>query len=303
MPSERSESVLEQDQEISLLLTDMEIRWVSPHEAQELKRIVLKTLTVSAQKKEVSEAELKERPVLILFKKENTLKDSYRLLYSLLESSNPVPKLRLSSSHQQNQQLSIVEALRRGIETGEGVLTFQHANEIRMQQSDCDSKGSSSSQWRMTQEVRLSTYQRMDSLEETIRELENTLIEISGHPTTEKLYTETATKSTPAQRTGNLISETKRPPVPPKPASIQVHCLLLLLCKTFALKQYALFSFFPANYCGNFPFKPLMSAPWLIEHLILFKIKYIQRTDNRLPVFFYILCFNLELLSCRAQCY
>ncbi|MEQ2199590.1 hypothetical protein XENOCAPTIV_004148 [Xenoophorus captivus] len=149
--------------------------------------------------------------------------------------SRRVPKLRIKSSHHPTRQQSLMEALRRGIETGDGVLTFQHADEVRIQHSNCDSKGGSSSQSRMTQEVRLSTYQRLDSLEETIRELENTLIEISSHPVTEKLYTETTTISIPAQRTGALMSESKRPPVPPKPASIQVHCLLLL-CKSLALQ-------------------------------------------------------------------
>ncbi|XP_027898554.1 SRC kinase signaling inhibitor 1 isoform X12 [Xiphophorus couchianus] len=221
IPSEGSECVLKQDQEISLLLTDMEMRWVSPHKVQELKSIDLKTLTISVQNKDISEAQLNERPVLIIFREGNTLKDTYRLLYSLLESSNPVPKPRLRSFHQHTQQQSLMEALRRGIETGDDVLTFQHADDVRIQQSNCDSKSSSSSQTRMTQEVRLSTYQRMDSLEETIRELENTLIEISSHPTRETLYTGSATRSISAQRTGSLMSETRRPPVPPKPASIQ----------------------------------------------------------------------------------
>ncbi|XP_014898453.1 SRC kinase signaling inhibitor 1 isoform X5 [Poecilia latipinna] len=219
--SEGSEHVLKQDQEISLLLTDMEMRWVSPHEVQELKRIDLKTLTVSAQNKDISEAQLNERPVLIVFRGGNTLRDTYRLLYSLLESSNPVPKPRLRSSHQITQQQSLMEALRRGIETGDDVLKFQHADDVRIQQSNCDSKGGSPSQRRMTQEVRFSTYQRLDSLEETIRELENTLIEISSHPTRETLYTESTTRSIPAQHTGSLMPETRRPPVPPKPASIQ----------------------------------------------------------------------------------
>uniref|UniRef100_A0A3B5QUV8 SRC kinase signaling inhibitor 1 n=2 Tax=Xiphophorus maculatus TaxID=8083 RepID=A0A3B5QUV8_XIPMA len=221
IPSEGSKCVLKQDQEISLLLTDMEMRWVSPHKVQELKSIDLKTLTISVQNKDISEAQLNERPVLIIFREGNTLKDTYRLLYSLLESSNPVPKPRLRSFHQHTQQQSLMEALRRGIETGDDVLTFQHADDVRIQQSNCDSKSSSSSQSRMTKEVRLSTYQRMESLEETIRELENTLIEISSHPTRETLYTESATRSIPAQRTGSLMSETRRPPVPPKPASIQ----------------------------------------------------------------------------------
>uniref|UniRef100_A0A3B4V0A2 SRC kinase signaling inhibitor 1 n=1 Tax=Seriola dumerili TaxID=41447 RepID=A0A3B4V0A2_SERDU len=81
------------------------------------------------------------------------------------------------------------------------------------------SPDSLASRMRTTEDVRRSTYRRLDSLEETIRELENTLIEISGHPTAEQLYTETAIKSAPAQVTGSPTSETKKPPVPPKPSS------------------------------------------------------------------------------------
>lgn len=226
-PTERSKPGSQQDQDIYLLLTDLEMRRVLPHEAQELKNIVHKTLNISAQIEEVSVAELDERPVLLHFRKGNSLKDTYRLLYSLLESSNPTPQRRLRSFHQSLQQPPFMEALRRGIETGEDVLTFQHADEVRMEPSNWDL----SSQRRITQELRLSTYQRLDSLEETIQELENTVIEISGHSMTEGLYTETevALMSIPAQRTGSLKSETKRPPVPPKPASIQVQYLLLLL--------------------------------------------------------------------------
>ncbi|XP_038134195.1 SRC kinase signaling inhibitor 1 isoform X10 [Cyprinodon tularosa] len=218
-PTERSKPGSQQDQDIYLLLTDLEMRWVLPHEAQELKNIVHKTLNISAQIEEVSVAELDERPVLMHFRKGNSLKDTYRLLYSLLESSNPTPQRRLRSSHQSLQQPPFMEALRKGIETGEDVLTFQHADEVRMEPCNWDL----SSQRRITQELRLSTYQRLDSLEETIRELENTVIEISGHSMTEGLYTETevALMSVPAKRTGSLKSETKRPPVPPKPASIQ----------------------------------------------------------------------------------
>ncbi|KAF3845976.1 hypothetical protein F7725_003054 [Dissostichus mawsoni] len=65
---------------------------------------------------------------------------------------------------------------------------------------------SNQNQRKAGEDVRFSTYRRLDSLEETIRELENTLIEISGHPMAEQLYTETT-------------SQTKKPPVPPKPPS------------------------------------------------------------------------------------
>jgi len=212
------------------------MRVVSPSETQELMTMgkVLQTLTISPQTKEVPEAKLNERPVLLRFRKEKTVTEAYKLLYSLLELCKPVPKPRIKSFHQPGQQSSLMEALRRGIVTGESKLTLQHIAEIKIQQSALESNGSSvSSLTRDKEDVRLSTYKRLDSLEETIRELENTLIEISGHPTTEDLYTETTVNSASVQRTGSLTSETKKPPVPPKPpsfspASFQVHCLLVL---------------------------------------------------------------------------
>ncbi|XP_041824511.1 SRC kinase signaling inhibitor 1 isoform X3 [Melanotaenia boesemani] len=212
-------------QEVALLLTDLEMRVVSPGEAQELMTTgkILQTLTISPQTQKVSEAELRERPVLVLFWKEKTAAEAYKLLLSLLEWPKPVPKPRIKSSHHPVQQSLLMEALRKGIESGESRLTFKHATEIKMQQSTLESNGSSVSnltnQRRATQDVRLNAYKRLDSLEETIRELENTLIEISGHPTAELFYTETTSRSTPAQRTGGLTLETKKPPVPPKPTS------------------------------------------------------------------------------------
>ncbi|XP_069004811.1 sickle tail protein-like [Embiotoca jacksoni] len=226
------------------------MRVVSPLEAQELRRTageVLQTLIISPQTKEVSEVQLSERPVLVLFREEKTVREAYKLLYSFLESSKPVPKPRLKSSHHPGLQGSLLEALRRGMETGDYMLTLEHTDEVKMtpeaQQSlvnrTPESSGSTScvdslaSRRRASQDVRRSTYRRLDSLEETIRELENTLIEIGGHPTTEELYTETTTMSTPVRTTGSPTSETKKPPVPPKPtslstASTQVQCFHLL---------------------------------------------------------------------------
>ncbi|KAM4530582.1 SRC kinase signaling inhibitor 1 isoform 5-T5 [Odontesthes bonariensis] len=212
-------------EEVALLLTELEIRLVSPSEAQELVTMgkVLQTLTISPQTKEVSEAKLNERPVLVRFKKERTVTEAYKLLYSLLELCKPVPKPRIKSFPQPGQQSSLMEALRRGIVTGESKLTLQDITEIKIQQSALESNGSSvsslTSQRREKEDVRLSTYKRLDSLEETIRELENTLIEISGHPTTEDFYTETTVNSASVQRTRSLTSEPKKPPVPPKPPS------------------------------------------------------------------------------------
>lgn len=252
----RSQRCFEEDielkQELALLLTELEVKVLSLLEAQELSRTmggILQTLTITPHTKEVSEVQLSDRPLLVLFGEEKTVREAYRLLRSLLESSKPVPKPRIKSSLHLGQQSSLVKVLKRGIETGDRILTLQHNTEIKMipqvQQSSVnttlESNGSSSSvdslakqsQWKTREDVRRSTYRRLNSLEETIRELENTLIEISGHPTSEQLYTETISKSSPVQMTGSQTSETKKPPVPPKPssmspASIQVHCLHLL---------------------------------------------------------------------------
>ncbi|XP_056258592.1 SRC kinase signaling inhibitor 1-like isoform X3 [Seriola aureovittata] len=238
---EREQHCFKQDmglkQELALLLTEMEVRVVSSLEAQELSKTagrVLKTLTILPQTREVSEAQLSDRPLLVLFREEKSVREAYRLLYSLLESSKPVPKPRIKSSLYPGQQNSLVEALRRGTETGDRTLTVQYNTETKMipevkqvlenstlEYSESDSSVDSlASRMRTTEDVRRSTYRRLDSLEETIRELENTLIEISGHPTAEQLYTETAIKSAPAQVTGIPTSETKKPPVPPKPSSL-----------------------------------------------------------------------------------
>ncbi|KAM8723050.1 SRC kinase signaling inhibitor 1 isoform 12-T12 [Acanthopagrus schlegelii] len=226
-------------EEVALLLTELEVRVMSPLEAQEISRITgeaLHTLTVSPQTKEVSEVQLRDRPLLVLFMEEETISQVYRRLYSLLQPSKPVPKPRIKSSLPSGQQSSLVEALRRGIETGDRVLTLHHNTEIKtipgVQQHSVNTTtlpdGSASSvdslsdqnQRKMRDDIRHSTYRRLDSLEETIRELENTLIELSGHPTAEQLYIETCNKGTPVQTTGSPTSETMKPPVPPKPSSL-----------------------------------------------------------------------------------
>ncbi|XP_067472631.1 SRC kinase signaling inhibitor 1-like isoform X3 [Thunnus thynnus] len=239
----RSQHCFEEDielkEELALLLTELEVRVLSLLEAQELSRTmggILQTLTISPHTKEVSDVQLSDRPLLVLFREEKTVREAYRLLYSLLELSKPVPKPRMKSSLHLGQQSSLVKVLRRGIETGERILTLQHNTEIKMtpevQQSSVNTTPESSgstrsvdsqaeqSQRKAREDVRHSTYRRLNSLEETIRELENTLIEIGGHPTSEQFYTETISKSSPVQMTGSPTSETKKPPVPPKPSSV-----------------------------------------------------------------------------------
>lgn len=273
-------------QGLSLLLTVTEVRVLSSLEAQELSRTsgVVHTLTISPQTKEVSEVELGVRPLLVLFGEEKTVRQAYRLLYSLLESSKPIPKPRMKSSLHSGQHSSLVEALRRGMETGERTLMLQQSTDSNMMPEErqgsvnapveynvsTTSVDSQPGRTRTAEDVRRSTYIRLDSLEETIRELENTLIEISGHAAVEQLYTDTTIDSAPAQTSGRPTSETKRPAVPPKPSSLspasnQVHCLHLL-CKIPALKSSMLcfVSSLPLSSlggCWNFAFKPLVSAP------------------------------------------
>uniref|UniRef100_A0A3B4FPJ5 SRC kinase signaling inhibitor 1 n=1 Tax=Pundamilia nyererei TaxID=303518 RepID=A0A3B4FPJ5_9CICH len=211
-------------QEVALLVTDLDMRVVSPLEAQELsetKGDVLHTLIISPQTKELSETQLSHRPLLVLFRVQKTVKEAYELLYSLVAS------FELKFSHAPDQQMSLAEALRSGIETGASMLTFHHKPEIRLMpelssvSSTLNSNGSTRSadtQRRMTEDVRRTTYKRLDSLEETIRELENTLIEISGHATREQLYSQTIINSSPVPTTGSP-TEVKKPPLPPKPSA------------------------------------------------------------------------------------
>lgn len=96
-----------------------------------------------------------------------------------------------------------------------------------------DDSVSIQNQRKTSEAIRHVTYKRLDSLEETIRELERALIEISIHPTAEQLYTDTASKSSTVQMPDGQTTGTKKPPVPPKPSSLgpastQVHDLHLL---------------------------------------------------------------------------
>lgn len=241
-------------EKVALLLTELEVRVISLVEAQQLSRSAgetLQTLTISPQTEEVSQIQLQERPLLVFIRESETveeaeiIREAYRLLHSLLESSKPVPETRIKSSIHSGQKSILEEALRRGIETGNRVLTLKHNTEIRRISEDqqnsvkatAETSGSSSSG-----DIRHSTYKSLDSLEETIRDLEKTLIEISGHPTTEHLYASTSATSTPVQLTGSPTSEIKKPLVPPKPSSLsQVHA--------DSCSDAACSTFFPHCFC------------------------------------------------------
>lgn len=216
---------------LALLLTDSEVRAVPLLEAQELCRTAgeaLQTLTVSAQMEKFPEIQLSRRPVVVQLQEEQTVGEAYGLLLSLLQPSGPVPKPRRGScSGSGGQRRSLVEALRSGTETGERVLQLQSDAEASKTSGAAKSSGSRDSgespHWRKSGEnVRGSAYKRLDSLEETIRELEKTLMEIGGHSTVEQLYSETPAPPLMTSRGPG------KPPVPPKPSSlspvlVQVH--------------------------------------------------------------------------------
>ncbi|XP_077412777.1 SRC kinase signaling inhibitor 1 isoform X17 [Vanacampus margaritifer] len=195
-------------QEVTLLLTELEMRALSPFEVHELSSamgVILQTRTVSAHGAALSEAHLSERPLLLLFREEATLKEAYKLLLSLLETSPPQPKPRKKSPPCLGQRSALVTALRRGTETGDVVLKLQPRTETKSPDGDTSvlTLDPASTQSKPGENVRQSAYKRLDSLEETIRELENTLQEISGGSRSEDTDAKTG----------------KKPPVPPKPAT------------------------------------------------------------------------------------
>lgn len=283
---------------LALLLTDFEVRAVPLLEAQELCRTAgeaVQTLTVSAQTEKFPEIQLSRRPAVVQLQEEQTVGEAYGLLLSLLEPSGPVPKPRRGScSGSGGQRRSLVEALRSGTETGERVLKLQSNTEPSKTNGAAKSSGSCDSEespyWRKSGEnVRGSAYKRLDSLEETIRELEKTLMEIGGHSTVEQLYIETPALPLMTTRGPG------KPPVPPKPSSLSPVFIQVdadprsMLCLLFFL----LHCFSPGD-CWNFTFRLLMSAPPTKSTSNCFKKTTTNeqkkqnkttrsRTDNRFP--------------------
>ncbi|XP_031683203.1 SRC kinase signaling inhibitor 1 isoform X1 [Oncorhynchus kisutch] len=274
LDSFEKEEEREEREELSLVLTELGVMVMSPSEAQKLSRTwgeALQTLTIPPQPLEEStETRLCGAPLLVLFRETVTVREAYRKLQLLLGreedtgSTKVDPKPRAGSSHcslssslgtlgsritlAPEQQDSLREVLRRGVETGARNLKLPHSTGTKsilatLPEPSQDSAeaavkpkgfaGCKESQareeqglnpWKQGEDIRSSTYSRLDSLDETIRELENTLLELSGHPTTVHLSNRTLPTDTslseapaPAQMPGTSTSETKKPPVPPKP--------------------------------------------------------------------------------------
>uniref|UniRef100_A0AAV2KK14 Actin interacting protein 3-like C-terminal domain-containing protein n=1 Tax=Knipowitschia caucasica TaxID=637954 RepID=A0AAV2KK14_KNICA len=196
-----------EEKQLVLLLTDSDVRVLTSLDMEELERPTkdsMHTIDISQRTTELSSQEvLGKLPCKVVFQKEKTAKDAYTRLHSLLVSTRPLPKPRTKSSACLSPLESLTEGLKRGGETGERFLQLKRNN------------GSSAST--DAQNVCRTTYKRLDSLEETIRELENTLIEIGGHSTVTQLYYGSTAISDPGQ---TYSTETKKPPVPPKPTSL-----------------------------------------------------------------------------------
>lgn len=254
---------------LALLLTDLEVRAIPLLEAQELCRTsgeALHTLTVSGLTEKIPQIQLSRRPLVIQLQEEQTVREAYKLLLSLLEPSTPVPKPRRGScSGSGGQRSSLVEALRSGAETGERILKLKSNTEALKMSSlaiDRRSHDSEESQRRRQSggKVGGSAYKRLDSLEETIRELEQTLMEIGGHSSVEQLYIETDTRSPAPPPTAT--KGPWKPPVAPKPSCpstvlVQVDAnRRCMLCLWFFLLHC-----FSVGDCWSFTFRPLMSAP------------------------------------------
>ncbi|KAL0992809.1 hypothetical protein UPYG_G00098740 [Umbra pygmaea] len=257
----REEDCAEEREELALILTEQEVRALSSTEAQEILRTggeALQVLTLPFQKSQGgSEARLGGGPILLLFREAVTLRDAYKSLLSLLEDSGmsrPVPKPRAGCSQSSrslgpsvsritvspDQWDTLTRAVRRGLEIGDRVLMLPGATGtpgilVTPPEPNQSSAGAVvkthgsavgvGSQGSAGEDIRRSTYRSLDSLEETIRELENTLLEISGHPTTEHLCplklptinTLQTEASDPAQTPCPNAQKTNKPPVPPKP--------------------------------------------------------------------------------------
>ncbi|XP_028979477.2 SRC kinase signaling inhibitor 1 isoform X4 [Esox lucius] len=259
-------------EEVSLLLTELEVRLVSPSEVRELHRTkveALQTVTVTTPPSEGGlEARLGGAPLLLLFRDTVTVREAYEQLLGLLgckedagsSKSLPMPRSGRSLSNlsfspppmvsrisvSRHRQDTLREALSRGLETGDRILTLprsagtesipaplprQRSAETAVRPNGSvgcvgtqGCAGQEQILWKQGGDIKRSTYRRLDSLEETIRELENTLLEISGHPNTEHPYalqlpTDALPTGAPdtAQRPATSTAETKKPPVPPKP--------------------------------------------------------------------------------------
>ncbi|KAL4657809.1 SRC kinase signaling inhibitor 1-like isoform X1 [Arapaima gigas] len=149
-------------------------------------------------------------------------------------NQNPEPRIRMPA----RQLRALRNALMQGLQTG--CQTLSWSCDVEMNGRKAFNKGDdddglsplgeprpASVQGVQAEDIRSSTYRRLDSLEETIRQLESSLQEIGTHPAcsflgqTGKLADARATSPETTNRSETASSlDKKRPPIPPKPSMV-----------------------------------------------------------------------------------
>uniref|UniRef100_A0A8C9SAY3 SRC kinase signaling inhibitor 1 n=1 Tax=Scleropages formosus TaxID=113540 RepID=A0A8C9SAY3_SCLFO len=150
-------------------------------------------------------------------------------------SRSSEPRIRLPA----RQLRALRNAVRQGLQTGSRTLSWFSSVEMNTGEpfKKIDDRngglaplgqiGPGSIQDTEAEDIRSSTYRRLNSLEETIRQLESTLEEIGAHPACTFLRQAghvSDTGAIPFKTTNTLETtsplEKKRPPIPPKPSTV-----------------------------------------------------------------------------------
>uniref|UniRef100_A0A8C9SI48 SRC kinase signaling inhibitor 1 n=1 Tax=Scleropages formosus TaxID=113540 RepID=A0A8C9SI48_SCLFO len=196
-PSEKvSEPMVQQFPEdfnkdkLALVITDSELRVLTSSVYQELNiqsKEPVQILTVDVKmaggsceihdpRKSLNGPIVSNAPLVLLFKEPLLVKEAYVQLEALVEMNTGEPFKKIDD---RNGGLAPLGQI------GPGSIQDTEAEDIRS-----------------------STYRRLNSLEETIRQLESTLEEIGAHPACTFL------------RQAGHVSDTGRPPIPPKPSTV-----------------------------------------------------------------------------------
>ena len=218
---------------LGLLVTDREVRVLSKPEAQTIIRErgdEVQTMTLPVQTTDESGSihdipDLSRTPLVLLFREPVRISEAYCLLLALLETDREADPAGPRASEPQSSSRArlphrdlgpLKEVVKLGVRTGQRTLEVPLAAGTESVEADLPEPGVSepsqaqAGQFRRSQgeDIRSSTYRRLGSLEETIRELETALQEFGVHPSTPI--------GTPVSTTTPSSNKT-RPPVPPKP--------------------------------------------------------------------------------------
>ncbi|XP_072561404.1 SRC kinase signaling inhibitor 1 isoform X5 [Paramormyrops kingsleyae] len=240
-------------EELALILTDRQLKVSPRNEAQELIRKYnqpLRIMSIPTHKPggpceiyylrdNPSGPILSSAPLFVLFKEPLEVKEAYRCLEALLDEEGEAEtvgsqsvssgKIRLS----RKQLATLRRATRQGAETRCRMLSLCPDTETQVGGTYKNIERTSDrlaapveSQPKATllhgsqaEDIRSSTYRRLDSLEETIRQLETTLQEIGAHPACSFLEQGTDEIATVAFEASHSPDK-KKPPIPPKPTGV-----------------------------------------------------------------------------------